>query len=84
MRLSENDLITICENEAKSEITAAKYIVRIDKIVDSLSSDDQFKDTKVGSIDWFVKIFDKWQLEVFKDSAKKGMQTFRAYLIPIR
>ena len=84
MRLSETDLITICETEAKSEITAAKYIIRINKVLNTLNGDDEFKNIKIGSYDWFVKIFDKWQLEVLKTSAKRGMSDYRAYLVPIR
>ena len=84
MRLSESDLISICEKEAKSELTAAKYIVRIDKTVNSLKGESSFDDLRIGSHEWFVKVFDKWQIEVFKGSALKGMQTFRAYLVPIR
>ena len=84
MRLSEKDLITICENEAKNEITAAKYIVRINRIIETLKGDEDFIKTEMGSYAWFVKIFDKWQLEVLKSSAKRGMSDYRAYLVPIR
>ena len=84
MRLSERELISICENEAKSELTAAKYIIRIDKTVEALNRDEKFIGLKIGSKEWFVRVFDKWQLEVFKDSATRGMQNFKAYLVPIR
>ena len=84
MRLSESDLITICEKEAKTELTAAKYLLRIDKIVTGLKKENILLTSSAGELDWFVKIFDRWQLEVFKDSAKKGMESFKAYLIPIR
>ena len=84
MRLSEKDLLTICENESKSELTAAKYIIRIEKTVNSLKGDKDFDTLEIGSREWFVKIFDRWQIEVFKSSALKGMQNFKAYLVPIR
>ena len=84
MKLSAEKLLEICSSERNNRKSSDKYAKAIWAILKKEEVKEKLATVPKFSYEWFTSVFESWLIQIIKNSARRGLVDFKAYLLPVR